>query len=248
MITAKQQKLLRQLGTRQGRKKLPYFICEGERCCREAIDRQADWIQFGIVCESYVGELAERLPNGERVPDRDFQQFTQTENPQGILLVLQRPDVDALPEAPSSCVLVLDRLADPGNVGTILRTAWAVGMNTVIWTNGTCDPFSAKAIRSGMGAQFALHLPRCQDLAAVRNAYPERRLWITAADGELSCFEPDFDLRNSLVVMGNEADGAAVLDGASRVRIPMPGDAESLNVAQAATVILFEALRLGNLE
>jgi TrmH family RNA methyltransferase len=162
-----------------------------------------------------------------------------------VLLVLQRPDETPPAVCADPFVLVLDRLQTPGNVGTILRTALAVGLTQVACTSGTVDPYSPKCIRAGMGAQFALRLPAFADLAAVRAHYAAlgyHRLWLTVVKDGVNCFCPEFDLAHSLLVLGNEANGVADLAAAGRVTIPMAPGVESLNVAQAATLLLYQPL------
>ncbi len=234
-----QQKILRRLHSRQGRKKSPFFVVEGLRCCQEALTHQPDWVEFVVT----TAAAKEDLPSTAKevlVDEQSFIELAQTENPQGVLAVMRRPETEEVLRG--NCVLVLDRLADPGNVGTILRTAWAVGLQTVVWTAGTCDPFGPKAVRAGMGAQFVLNLPQVEDLAAL-SQWPDRTIWIGDVRDGASCFDDAFDVRTSFLVVGNEAGGSEIIAGARPVHIPMPGHAESLNVAQAATVLLFEALR-----
>jgi TrmH family RNA methyltransferase len=182
--------------------------------------------------------------------DREFAALAATTNPQGILCILNRPPADVpLPQVlRPPFVLVLDRVGEPGNLGTILRTAWAVGLQQVWFTNGTTDPFGPKAIRAGMGAQFALDLREYPGLPEIRTALQRlglERLWLAVPRGGVSCFAGEFDFRGSGLVIGNEATGVTACAGAETVTIPMPGMSESLNAAQAATVLLFEAVRRG---
>ena len=183
------------------------------------------------------------------IPDDAFAGLALTEHPQGALCVLKRPLLDQAPgPLADPFVLVLDRLGDPGNLGTILRTAWAVGLGQVWLTRGGVDPFGPKAVRAGMGAQFAMALHRVQDLAAAQELLCARQclpLWCAVAQGGVSCFADTFDLRGAALVIGNEASGIRDPSVGRCVTIPMPGQADSLNAAQAATVLLFEALRRG---
>jgi TrmH family RNA methyltransferase len=145
-------------------------------------------------------------------------------------------------------VLVLDRVTEPGNVGTILRTAWAVGLSDVWVTTGTSDPLGPKAIRAGMGAQFSLDVHSVGDLAATRDSLRELGvgcLWAAEPEGGVSCFAAEFELAGNGIVIGNEASGVTPGVISRGVTIPMPGGAESLNAAQAATVLLCEAVRRG---
>jgi TrmH family RNA methyltransferase len=156
--------------------------------------------------------------------------------------------VGAAPVVLPPFVLILDRIQEPGNLGTMLRTAWAVGLRSVWLTKGSADPYSPKVIRSGMGAQFAVEVAVVEDLAAARMLLESAGggpLWLAIPDGGIDCFEDGFDLRGGGLVIGNEAGGIDDLSVGRPVSIPMPGNAESLNAAQAATVLLFDAVRRG---
>jgi TrmH family RNA methyltransferase len=161
----------------------------------------------------------------------------------------------ALARIPENCsdapegnfILVLDQIGDPGNFGTMARTLLAVGGSELWITKGTVDPWCDKAIRSGMGAQFALNIRRFEDLDAMavfaaKHGF-SKIFYADPHRGE-NCFVcPDL-YEKSLIIIGGEANGSASLPCGSRsVRIPMPGDYESLNAAQAATVLLVEHAR-----
>jgi RNA methyltransferase, TrmH family len=165
--------------------------------------------------------------------------------PQGIVAVVPLQDPGGMPER-VSLALVLDSLQDPGNLGTILRTAQAAGADGVWLTPGSVDPYNAKVVRSGMGAHFRLPIHMDTEL-------PDLRVLVTRVDqvlaaatcGKALYFDANWVVP-SLLVIGNEAWGvgpevATILTGS--VRIPMPGGAESLNAAVATAVILFEAIR-----
>jgi len=254
---------LRQVRTRHGRRKTGLFLCEGVSCCRELVSQRSAWIEFIVVTADTGGDAAaaavfrdiETTPaQTYQVPAPQFAEFAATENPQGILCVARQPesDVDASEPMTDPFGLILDRVSDPGNLGTILRTAWAVGLTKVWYTTGTADPFGPKSIRAGMGAQFAVGLRSFTDLDAVHEALPPaglRGLWTTVPRGGVNCFSDEFDVRDCGLVFGNETHGVTTQANALEVSIPMPGkQADSLNVAQAATVLLFEAVRRGLLE
>ena len=166
---------------------------------------------------------------------------SDTKTPPGLLAIIPFPAF-ALP--PSSFVLVLDRLSDPGNLGTLLRTAAAAGVEAVFLMPGTVDAYSPKVVRAAMGAHF--HLPITQllwDELATRLTGLE--VWLAEArEGERY---DRVDWRGPCaLVIGSEAEGssaAARRFAPRRVHIPMPGQAESLNAAVAAGVLLFEAAR-----
>ena len=171
--------------------------------------------------------------------DGVLERVASTERPQPNLAVVRMPDHRADLGAAAFAV-VTDRLADPGNLGTILRSAEAAGVDVVVLTPGSVDPFNPKTVRASAGALF--HVPVVEaDLAAVRAA-GLRLLGTSSHLGERHT-EVDWSGRVALV-LGNEARGLpddAPVD--EWVRIEHRGRAESLNVAMAATVLVFEAAR-----
>jgi TrmH family RNA methyltransferase len=165
-----------------------------------------------------------------------------TESPQGILAVVAMPK---LPVPPSpSLALILDGIADPGNLGTLLRTAAAAGVDVVILAPGCVDPFNPKVLRSGMGAHFRVPLVQ-HSWIDITIAYDHLPFYLADASGSLPYFAVDW-AEPAVLVIGSEAHGAAAqasqLAKAS-IAIPMADGAESLNAAAAAAVILFEARR-----
>ena len=246
LLSRAHDKLVRSLYRRRVRREEGLCVCEGERACGELHALRPDLIRFGVVS----GELdVSRYPGVEffHAPKAKFELLSSTVSPKGLILVAAIPAAVAASEPPlDPFALVLDRLADPGNLGTILRTARAVGLKEVWHSAGTVDPFSEKTIRAAMASQFALRLrgfDTLDALAAALRGFGVDTFFRAEPAGGLSCFEAEGLFERSAVVFGNEAFGAAPLAGATQLHIPMPGDAESLNVAQAATVILFEAVR-----
>ena len=178
------------------------------------------------------------------VSEKDFRSAAETESPQGVIAIGEVParSLDTL-KLPAVCrILLLDGVQDPGNAGTILRTAAALGATATIALPGTVDLWNPKVIRSSMGAQFqhpAFHAP-----AGELISYLERndvRLWATAADGA-PLDRTGAPARLALAV-GNEGAGlsAEIRDRAERtVSLPISGSVESLNVAVATGIILYE--------
>jgi len=178
--------------------------------------------------------------------DREFKELSETETPQGIMAVFKRPELLAPQGAGVPFTLILDQVADPGNMGTILRTAWAVGLDSCWLVKGSADPYSPKAVRSGMGAQFALKLVQSdtlQDAVLAARRLGVSRVWCTMPGGGVSIFDKAFVCKGSALIIGNEANGISDPSVGEAVTIPMPGHAESLNAAQAATVFLVESIR-----
>lgn len=256
MLNNRLKKEIEQLSGRHGRKKSPYFLAEGVRCCLEAIRRRPSWIEAVFYEASFrentaFAELTAALSaqglRAEEVSSREFAGLAITEHSQGILCLLKRP---AQTEAvlPRPFCLLLDQIREPGNAGTILRTAWAVGLDSVWLTAGSADVFAPKVIRAGMGAQFALQIQVFASLEAAVDTFHALgggSIWCSMPGAGCSVFSPEFDMRNSALVIGNEGDGISRPELGQPVTIPMPGQAESLNAAQAATIFLFEGVRRG---
>ncbi|NHN34550.1 RNA methyltransferase [Paenibacillus sp. S3N08] len=153
---------------------------------------------------------------------------------------------DAALFKPLGLVVVIDGVQDPGNLGTIIRSADAVGATGVLLGKGTVDLYNPKTVRSTMGSLF--HLPIASgDLHALLPAAAEQGVAIvtTSLQATSSCY--DFDFRRPVwFVIGNEGQGVSAEVSAlstEQILIPMQGKAESLNAAMAATVVLFEAMR-----
>ncbi len=256
MPNSKLKKEIEQLSGRHGRKKSPYFLVEGVRCCLEAVRHRPEWLDAVLFEASFrehpafaelTAALSAQSLRAEEISNGEFAGLAVTEHPQGILCLLKRPEQTEV-ALPHPFCLLLDQIREPGNAGTILRTAWAVGLDSVWLTAGSADVFAPKVIRAGMGAQFALEI---QVFASLESAVDTFRalgggsVWCSMPGAGCSVFSPEFDLRNSALVIGNEGDGISRPELGQPVTIPMPGKAESLNAAQAATVFLFEALRRG---
>lgn len=172
-----------------------------------------------------------------------FQTLADTVTPQGIAAVVPMPD---LPPPPlPGLVLVLDGIGDPGNAGTLLRTAAAAGVGLVIFAPQTVDAFNPKVLRAGMGAHFRLPLRTCEDWDAVKaHLHPAWPIYVADAQAELTYDQVNWT-HPAVLILGSEAAGPS--PAARRlgrpIAIPMAGGTESLNAAIAGAVILFEAAR-----
>ncbi len=169
---------------------------------------------------------------------------SDTQTPQGLLAVLP---IRSLPiPAQAGFLLIADELRDPGNLGTILRTALAAGVEAALLPPGTVDVFSPKVVRSAMGAHFRLpiHLSPWDEIQRLVESL-SLTVYLADASGGQSLYNSDFAAPLALII-GGEAAGAgsqASKLATRRVHIPMPGKAESLNAAMAAAVLLFEVVR-----
>ncbi len=177
------------------------------------------------------------------VTDRVMRALSDTVSPQGILAVVPFLELP-LPENPW-LVLVVDRVRDPGNLGAILRSAEAAGASWVILTPTTVDVYNPKVVRGAMGAHFHLPIATRVSWSEVAEALEGRQILLAEAKGDRVYFEVDWTKPSALIV-SSEAEGTsqeAERLATERVVIPMRGKAESLNVAVASGIILFEATR-----
>ena len=175
--------------------------------------------------------------------DALFNDIAQVATPTGIIALVRTPKPGPLPAAIERCVM-LENIQDAGNLGSILRSTAAAGIPMVLLSHGCAFPWSPKVLRAGMGAHFSLDIFDNVDLAAILPRLSGR---LICASGHARKSLYQADLRGALAwVFGNEGAGvSAALSAAAteQVRIPMPGKTESLNVAAAAAICLFEQLR-----
>ncbi len=171
-----------------------------------------------------------------------MQHVSDTQQPQGILGVFPMPKA-ALPDRLQQ-VLILDSIRDPGNLGTILRTAAASGVQAVILSPTCADPYNPKVLRGGMGAHFRVPVVN-MEWAQIEQVCADKAVYIADGTGQTLYDEADWSSSWTLII-GSEAHGAgdtAQRLATTRIRIPMAADTESLNAAIAAGIILFEARR-----
>lgn len=179
-----------------------------------------------------------------QLPDALFRHVSPVDNPSGLLAIIDLP-ASAPPVPLVGSVVVLDAVQDPGNLGTILRTAAAAGIRRVLLGAGCAQAWSPRVLRAGMGAHFVLELEDGIDLPGRLEAYPGRCL--ATALGEGACALYALDLRGPVAwLFGAEGQGlspALLARADQRVIIPMAGGIESLNVGAAVAVCLFEQAR-----
>jgi TrmH family RNA methyltransferase len=181
------------------------------------------------------------------VPDKLFETLSTVESATGVIAAVAAPRGSPIPPE-ADLVLVLEDVQDPGNVGTLLRSAAAAGARHVALAGASAFAWSLKTVRAGMGAHFHLNIVEGIDIAGFLGGYRGTSVAL-AGDAKKRLY--DVDLRGPVAILvGNEGAGlSAAARGAAKVaaRIPMPGRAESLNAAVAGSLALFEAVRQRNL-
>ena len=241
----------RKLTRRAGRDAAAAFLAEGRQAVSEALATAPHAVREVFATEAAAAAHRDLLA-GTAVPvrlvtDRAAAGLSETVTPQGLVAVCALPDVAAenLTVVPPRIVVALAGIADPGNAGTVLRTADACGAEAVVFGSGSVDPFGGKVVRAGAGSHFHLDVVRSAPLETLLPALRTAGVTVLAAEGGGEAALPDVADRLAgpvLWLFGNEARGlpgdlAALAD--VRVRIPMRGRAESLNLAAAAAICLY---------
>jgi RNA methyltransferase, TrmH family len=241
-------KLVRGLvGRAKERREAGAFLAEGVRLVEEAL--VAGW-PFRFVLHSgglsergreLVAKLAQHKIDVDEVDSGLMKSLSETETSQGILAVLEEHELAMLD--PLNFVLVADSIRDPGNLGTLLRSADAAGAQAVLLPPDTVDAFSPKVVRAGMGAHFRVPI-RAMDWQQIRASITGLKVYLADMHGG-SCWKADFKEPLALII-GGEASGATAPARQLAewlVSIPMLGQTESLNAAVAGSILMFEVLR-----
>jgi len=237
------------MGRPKERRDANAFVAEGVRLVEEAL--AVDWLfQFVLAGEtlsergeSLVARLLSRSIEVEKVSDTLLNSVSETETSQGIIAVLNHSPLP-IPQS-LNFILILDQIRDPGNLGTLLRTAAAANAQAVFLPPETTDAFAPKVLRAGMGAHFRLPV-RAMTWGEIRRVSESAKLKVLLADMDgASCWQTD--LRTPLALMvGGEAEGASAQARSlahDKISIPMPGEIESLNAAIAGSILMFEVVR-----
>jgi RNA methyltransferase, TrmH family len=226
------------------------FVVEGVRLVEEGLN--SAWQPELVLYTALLSERGQKVVQGLAAAGAEtllvephlLESTAGTETPQGLLTIFRRQSL-AVPTQ-LDFVLIADTLRDPGNLGTLLRTAAAAAAQAVLLSPGSTDAFSPKVLRAGMGAHFRIPiLPLDWDKIQAVCREKNLRVFLAESAGGVSCW--DVDLRPPLALLvGSEAEGASA-EGQSlakqSIHIPMPGQSESLNAAVAASILMFEVVR-----
>ncbi len=229
------------LKDRKGRRESGCFLVEGRKMVEEALKSAFD-------VETVLVQEGMELPDGLTMPVYELPAHVlaavcDTKTPQGIAAVVRMKEQSAL----GKHIVVLDGVQDPGNVGTIIRTADAAGLDGVLLSTQCADVFSPKVLRATMGSIFRMNLRTTDDLPGELTKLREKGYSILSSQLDGTPFyEREKVAEQFALVIGNEGNGVSeqVQQTAThRVRLPMRGGAESLNAAIAAAIMMYELMR-----
>ncbi len=241
-------KLAKSLRQRRNRRKHQQILLEGERLIADSLSAGYPPALFFFTPSAekrHKPLLQEAHAAGAqllRVPDHLIKALTDTVTPQGLVAVTPIPEV---PVGDQGLALILDGVRDPGNLGALLRTAAAADVDQVIILPGVTDPWSPKALRAGMGAHFRVAIRHAPTAAVVQTWLSDQAVYFADAHADVRYDHVDWRAPSALI-LGGETERARILDHWSDVTpiaIPMARDVESLNVAVAGGIILYEAVR-----
>lgn len=220
------------------------FIVEGPRMVSETPTEFLHTIYL-----SETGSKNFDYPSAEIISDKVFKNLSDTVNPQGVLAIVKQPKyklADILQKS-NGLLIFLEGLQDPGNLGTIMRTAEAAGCTGIVADKNTVDLFNPKVVRSTMGAAFRMPFIAVESFeeAVMLGKQAGIKFYAAHLSGEKSCYECDFKAPTAFLI-GNEGNGltdeaAGLAD--EKIIIPMDGQAESLNAAMATGILIYEAKR-----
>lgn len=263
MITSRENKKIKEIvhlnKSRSYRRETGRFIVEGKKLISDAPDElieevfisesNASWNEFCV--ERFSSDKGFRY---EIVKDDIFNKISDTVTPQGMLAVVKMPQWDiertaaAEKDNPAPLFVILENIQDPGNAGTVIRTAEACGVRAVFMTKGCVDIYNPKTARSTMGSIFrvpAVYVDDITDTAALLRGRGVRLYAACPDEGAGSCFAKDYRSACAFLI-GNEGTGLteqAVAAADEKIYIPMRGEIESLNASVSASVLMYEALR-----
>lgn len=248
IIESNQNKIIKEVNSLKAKKerdKTGLFILEGKRLVDEIPN---SWeIKYLLKAESYSEDI--NFENVYTVKDSLFEKISETVNPQGILAVchIKEFDVTNVDYSNSPFFVVLENVTDPGNIGTLIRTADAAGADGIFLSKGCVDIYNPKVIRATMGSIFHLPIYRNLNLMDLMEDFKNNNVKTLAAHLKGTSTPYKVDMTTACaVIIGNEANGLSdeISEMASDlVKIPMPGKAESMNAGIAGGILIYEAVR-----
>lgn len=256
VITSKDNdtiKFLKKLKDKKYRDQENAYIIEGAKLIKEAIQESIK-IKMIILCDGCSAEnaidsdLMYEIAKYECicVSEKIFLSLTNVVNPQGILAVVEKNNNTNEIDYNDDLFLILDDLQDPGNMGTILRTADSINLKQIIVSKGSADVYNPKVVRSTMGAIFRIKVIESDDLSKTIKEMKKHKIKVVATSLQTDKSIYDISYEKTAIVIGNEANGVSerVFETVDeKVKIPMAGKTESLNASVATAIVLYEAVR-----
>lgn len=256
VITSKDNEIIKnikKLKDKKFRDQEHKYMIEGIKLIEEAVKESAK-INTVVVCEDCVEneEIDSKLLyevakyNCIYVSERVFSLLTDVKNPQGILAVIEKEAEQDQIDYNEDLIVVLDKVQDPGNLGTILRTVDSIGLKQIVVAEGSGDIFNPKVVRSTMGAIFRVKVKISQDIQKTISEIKKHKFKVVSTSLATDKSIYDIEYEKSAIIIGNEANGVSKeLQAASDelVKIPMLGNTESLNASVATGIVLYEYVR-----
>ncbi|MBM7615930.1 TrmH family RNA methyltransferase [Alkaliphilus hydrothermalis] len=247
-------KFVKGLQIKKNRMKYKQFVIEGLRFLQEALEHGValEYILYSDSAKKIKGgdELIQQIEGKYQMyhlPDKLMEKLSETENPQGIMAVINMPEysLDSLSEEKELFLVVLDRIQDPGNMGTIIRTAEGAGANAVLITKGSVDPYNSKTLRATMGAVFHFPVVQVEEDEELIEFLKKNKVRMVATHLDTENTYDMIDYKGSIaLIIGNEANGIQegfVAQAEEMIKIPIVGKIESLNASVAAGVLIYKA-------
>ena len=246
MISKTDIKKLSKLSTKKGRNEYDLYLIEGLRIIRSALRAQAPINRIFVTARfeesvdyQSISNRFNKMLKPEIIDEKTMKQITQTVTPSGILAVCSLPKITELPSTIASNWLYLDKIADPGNLGTLLRSAAWFGTTQVALSPHCADPFNPKVMRGGMGAHFSLQMVTNCDLRQFKSS---DHLIIGADHRGMSIIDFNHNAKDWVLVIGSEAHGISkenINHIEYSLSIPANGSGNSLNAAVAGSIMLY---------
>ena len=256
VITSKDNEIvkkIRKLKEKKYRDEENVYVIEGIKVIEEAINENVnikkiviceECIEAGSIAQSTLYEIAKF--DCIYVSQKVFSILTDVVAPQGILAIIEKPDKNQEIDTTADLILALDGIQDPGNLGTILRTADSANLKQIILSSDSADPYNPKVVRSTMGAIFRMNIITTDNLAKTLQMIKKHKFEVVATSLDTDKSVYDIKYNKKVIIIGNEAKGVSkeIQDLADqRVKIPMLGKTESLNASVAASIMIYEYVR-----
>lgn len=256
-ITSRDNRMIKEyrrlLGDTKYRRETARFVIEGARLCEDAVRSNLS-IEMAFVTDRAArqyGEIVNRIRVAADtvydIPDSLADHLADTDAPQGIFCICRMPAAPSLPEA-TGYFAALEQIRDPGNLGTMIRTAEALGLRGIFLSDACCDPYSPKVLRASMGGVFRLPLWTIGTFAEQLPRLHEKGFlsFACVVDHDAAAVSQTSFRDGSICVIGNEGNGLlpeTVAACTQRITIPMVGRAESINASMAAGIVFWEMMR-----